>query len=109
MNPFDEYLDKLLDHLNFLNGLLSTFDHQLENFRDLYNKYIEQDKLDEAVKLYRQGLPFAPDSALMHYDYGCLLAKQGHKQEAIEELHIAGEIDPDFIPPSKEVEELLNK
>jgi len=47
-NPFDEYLDKLLDHLNMLNGFLSTLNEQLTNFRNLCNQYIEEGKLEKS-------------------------------------------------------------
>jgi len=57
MNPFDEHLEKLLAHLNFLNGLLHVLDNHLENFHNLYNQYIEQHKLDENA--FRTGYTLA--------------------------------------------------
>lgn len=56
MNPFDEYLDKLLGHLNMLNGFLGILNNQLTNFRDLYNQYIEKGKLDESRLIFGSSL-----------------------------------------------------
>ena len=47
MNPFDEHLEKILAHLNFLNGLLHVLDNHLENLHNLYTQYFKQHELDE--------------------------------------------------------------
>lgn len=56
MNPFDEYLDKLLDHLNILIGFLTVLDDQLSNLRNIYNQYVEKGKLDKSRLVFGKSL-----------------------------------------------------
>jgi protein O-mannosyl-transferase len=63
-------------------------------------------RLDEAERAYRDGLKGNPDSAVLRYNLGVLLAKTGRRAEAVSEVRRAAELQPDNQPIGDYLKEL---
>jgi tetratricopeptide (TPR) repeat protein len=64
----------------------------------------QQDKVDEAMETYRNGIILVPDNLDLHYNFGIILEEQGRREEALKELRTALKIDPN----SAKVHKILN-
>jgi tetratricopeptide (TPR) repeat protein len=84
---------------------------QPESLKDSATKYrqaIENDN-EEAAKICRRGLRFAPGAAILHGNLGILLNRQGQQEEAVKELNIALELDPNSAKIRAVLEAILKK
>ncbi|MBI3128754.1 MAG: tetratricopeptide repeat protein [Candidatus Tectomicrobia bacterium] len=59
-------------------------------------------RIDRAVELYKNSLAYHP-TADAHTYLGWMYSKQGRLEEAIEECHLAIEVDPDFGNPYNDI------
>jgi Tfp pilus assembly protein PilF len=72
------------------------------NFTEAHNNlgttYAQSRKWDEAIHEFRETLsdPFYPTPELAHYNLGMALIEKGEVIEAVKELHIAVELNPEF-------------
>lgn len=64
---------------------------------NLGNALFRRDKLEEAIKHYRQAIEIDPNYARAHYNLGYALANQGKREEAIEHYRQTLQIDPTIV------------
>ena len=77
-----------------LNGLLTPFQNDPDNFIDLGIIYSKYQYLEESQQYYRKAIENDPKNSIAHYDLALLLRKLELNSEAIEELNIAIELNP---------------
>lgn len=64
---------------------------------NLGNALFRRDKLEEAIKHFRQAIEIDPNYARAHYNLGYALANQGKLEEAIEHYRQTLQIDPTIV------------
>jgi tetratricopeptide (TPR) repeat protein len=65
-------------------------------FGSLANIYENQERWEEAEKLYERAIEVEPDDAVAHMNFGRMLSKRGDSIRAATQLKIALLLDPDY-------------
>jgi Flp pilus assembly protein TadD len=63
-------------------------------YLDLAELLFKSNRLQEAERVCRDGLTFAPNHAMLHGNLGILLVKTGRREEGAAEIRRALELDP---------------
>lgn len=72
------------------------FPEDSEMLRIVSNAYIATGKLDVALATFREGIAKEPKNKFYRYNFGSLLLNAQKYEEAIEQLKVAVELDPEY-------------
>jgi tetratricopeptide (TPR) repeat protein len=107
-----EFYDKAVQ-LNSIDarinkGMILLHDGKYEESLELFNGdtadqyfgrglvFVEQEKDDEALNMFRQTLSISPDHAGAYYNIGFILTKQGKFKEGLDYIRHGMEIEPNY-------------
>lgn len=74
------------------------------SYHSLIDILVHEDELEKAAAVARTALRYVPEDAMIHCKLGTVLGMQGKRAEALEEIRVAAQLDPN----SPEIQQVLD-
>ncbi|MDG2421029.1 MAG: tetratricopeptide repeat protein [Gammaproteobacteria bacterium] len=97
LNLFDDSICSFMQSLKLIPGFPDALSNLAAAYNNKANSLQKQDKLDEAIKNYKNAIDIKSDYPEAYFNMGCVLQKKGELDLAIENYKIAIEFKNDYV------------